>query len=56
MRVINKIGQSTLEFSLLIAIVAAAIGAMGLYVQRSVRANVKIMENQINGDASNPLQ
>ncbi len=53
---INKVGQSIVEYALLLSIVAAAIGAMSLYVQRSVQANVKVIENQVNGHASNPLE
>jgi len=44
----RKRGQSVLEYSLLIAIVVAALTAMNLYVQRSVKANLKMIENQIN--------
>jgi uncharacterized protein (UPF0333 family) len=40
--------QSTLEYSLLIMAVAAAILAMRLYVQRSINANLKMIEDQIN--------
>ena len=43
-------GQSTIEYALLIAIVAAAFLAMHLYVQRAVQANFKIIEEQINAD------
>ena len=42
--------QSTLEYSILIAIVAAAIVAMHTYVQRSVQANLKMVEEQINAE------
>lgn len=41
-------GQSTLEYALLIAIVAAAFVAMQMYMQRSVMANFKLVEEQIN--------
>ena len=44
-------GQSTLEYAILIAIVAAAIVAMKTYVQRSVQANLKMVEDQINAEA-----
>jgi len=40
--------QSTIEYALLIAIVAAAFLAMQLYVQRAVQANFKLVEDQIN--------
>ncbi len=42
--------QSTLEYSILIAIVAAAIVAMHTYVQRAVQANLKMVEEQINAE------
>ena len=41
-------GQSTLEYAVLIAVVAGAIAAMHTYVQRGVQANLKIIEQQIN--------
>jgi len=41
-------GQSTIEYALLIAIVAAAFLAMHLYMQRAVQANFKLIEDQIN--------
>lgn len=43
-------GQSTIEYALLIAIVAAAFLAMHLYVQRAVQANFKLIEDQINAE------
>ncbi|MDP3042654.1 MAG: hypothetical protein Q8N62_08060 [Candidatus Omnitrophota bacterium] len=43
----NK-AQSTIEYALLIAIVAAAFIAMNMYMQRSVQANFNIIEEQIN--------
>ena len=45
-----KKGQSTIEYALLITIVAAAFLAMHLYVQRAVQANFKIIEEQVNAD------
>ena len=44
--------QSTLEYSILIAVVAAAIAAMHTYVQRAVKANLKTIENQINAEVA----
>lgn len=41
-------GQSTIEYALLIAIVAAAFLAMRVYVQRAVQANFKMIQDQIN--------
>jgi len=43
-----KRGQSTIEYALLIAIVAAAFLAMHIYMQRAVQANFKLVEDQIN--------
>jgi len=50
-RLKDRWGQSTLEYSVLIAIVAAAIIAMSTYVQRAVQANLKTIEQQINVEA-----
>ncbi len=46
-------GQSILEYVLIILVVVAAISAMSVYVQRSVQANLKLMEDQINVEANN---
>lgn len=43
-------GQSTLEYAILIAIVAAAVIAMRTYVQRAVQANLKVVEEQVNAE------
>ncbi len=43
-----KKGQTTIEYALLIAIVAAAFTAMHLYMQRAVQANFKLIEEQVN--------
>lgn len=45
-----KRAQSTLEYAVLIAIVATAIAAMHTYVQRSVQANLKMIEQQVNAE------
>lgn len=45
-----KQGQSVLEYVLIIAVVVAALSAMSLYVQRSVQANLKAVEEQINAN------
>lgn len=45
---INHHAQTTLEYAVLIAIVAAACAAMTTYVYRSVQANLKVVEGQIN--------
>jgi len=44
----KKIAQSFIEYAVLIAVVAAAFVAMNLYMQRSVQANFKLLEDQIN--------
>ncbi|MEW6170043.1 MAG: hypothetical protein AB1472_00535 [Candidatus Omnitrophota bacterium] len=50
MRKNNSKAQSTLEYAVLIAIIAAAFLAMRTYVQRSVQANLKAVEEQINAE------
>ena len=45
-------GQSTLEYAVFIAVVAAALGAMNVYVRRSVQANLKVLEDQVNVEAT----
>jgi Flp pilus assembly pilin Flp len=46
-----KKGQSVIEYAVLILIVAAAVMAMRLYVQRSVQANFKMIEDHINAES-----
>ena len=46
----KKKAQSTLEYAVLVAAVAAAFIAMRTYVQRGVQANLKLIENQINAN------
>lgn len=41
-------GQSILEYAMIIAVAAAALMAMSVYVQRSIQANLKTVEDQIN--------
>ncbi|MCX5703995.1 MAG: hypothetical protein NT066_05870 [Candidatus Omnitrophica bacterium] len=43
-----KKAQSILEYALIISVVVAALGAMNIYVQRSIQANLKLIEEQIN--------
>lgn len=45
---LDRRAQSTLEYAVLIAIVAAACGAMTVYVHRAVQANLKQMEARVN--------
>lgn len=40
--------QSILEYALIISVVVAALSAMSIYVQRSIQANLKLIEEQIN--------
>ena len=49
-----KRAQAILEYALLIAVVAAAFIAMRVYVQRSVQANLKMIEEQINAEVEKP--
>ena len=44
----KRLGQSVLEYALIVTVVAAALTAMNTYVQRSVRSNLKMIEDQIN--------
>ena len=37
-------GQSSLEYALFAAVVAAAVMAMTMYLRRAVQANLKVME------------
>jgi len=48
---LTRKAQSTLEYAILIAVVAAACAAMTTYVQRAVRANLKTIEEQVNVEA-----
>ncbi len=44
----RRAGQSTLEYAVFTAVVSAALVAMTLYVRRSIQANLKVLEDQIN--------
>ena len=46
-------GQAALEYAFFIAVVAAALIAMQLYVRRSIQANLKSLEEEINVEATN---
>jgi len=41
-----KKAQSVLEYALIISVVVAALMAMNIYVQRSVQANLKMIEER----------
>lgn len=43
-------GQSILEYAMIVTVVIAALMAMNMYVQRSVQANLKVIEEQINAN------
>ncbi len=45
-----KRGQSTVEYAVFIAVVSAALAVMALYVRRSIQANLKMLEQQINAE------
>jgi len=49
-KISGRQGQSILEYALIIAVVVAALTAMSVYVQRSVQANLKTVEDQINAN------
>ena len=40
-----------MEYALFIAVVAAALSAMSVYVRRAVQANLKVLEGQVNAEA-----
>lgn len=44
-------GQSTLEYAVFTAVVAAALVAMQVYLRRAIQANLRGVENQINTEA-----
>ena len=48
MKTMKRRAQSSLEYAVLIAAVAAAFIAMRTYVQRGVQANLKLIENNVN--------
>lgn len=42
--------QSVLEYSIVVAAIAAALTLMGNYVRRAIQANLKMIENQVNSE------
>lgn len=46
-------GQSVLEYAMVISVVVAALMAMSVYVQRSVQANLKMLEERVNAEPVN---
>jgi len=53
MRAGGASGQSTLEYAVLVTIVAAALVAMHTYVQRAMQANLKNLELELNAGTRN---
>ncbi|GEM_PF-5979492 len=47
-------GSATMEYAVLISVVAAALTAMGVYVQRSIQAQFKKTEQRMNAEACPP--
>lgn len=45
-----KRAQSTIEYALLILVAVLAFIAMRFYLQRGVRANLKVIEERINAE------
>jgi uncharacterized protein (UPF0333 family) len=45
-----KKAQSVLEYAILIAVIVAALTGMHVYVQRSVQANLKMIEDRVNAE------
>ena len=43
-------GQTTLEYAIFIAVVAAAAVSMSLYIRRAVQANIKTFETQTRAE------
>jgi hypothetical protein len=41
-------GQSTVEYAMAIVILVTALVAMSAYVQRSVQANLKMLQDRVN--------
>jgi Flp pilus assembly pilin Flp len=48
--ILMKKAQSVLEYALIISVVAAAMMAMSVYVQRSVQSNLKTLEERVNAE------
>lgn len=48
-----KKAQSILEYAMIISVVVAALMAMNVYVQRSVQANLKMIEDRVNAEPAN---
>ena len=44
-------GQTTMEYAVFIAVMAAAVASMSLYVRRAIQANLKHVEDRLNAEA-----
>ena len=44
-------GQAALDYAVFIAVVAAGLIGMQVYIRRSIQANLKTLEDQINAEA-----
>ena len=51
---IRRAGQSTVEYALIVAAVAAALATMSTYVRRAVSANFKQLEETVNSSIGEP--
>ena len=49
-RLFARKAQSTLEYAIIIAVAAAALTAMSVYVQRAIMAGLKEVEKQVNNE------
>jgi len=48
-----KKAQSTVEYAIAITVVVAALVGMSAYVQRSVQANLKMLQERVNAGPAN---
>jgi Flp pilus assembly pilin Flp len=46
-KTIKTNGQSIVEYALIVATVTAAFVAMAILIQRSIRSNVKVLDEQV---------
>jgi hypothetical protein len=49
-RLFARKAQSTLEYAIIIAVAAAALTAMSVYVQRAIMSQLKMVEKQVNNE------
>ena len=47
----SRKAQSFLEYAIILSVVASALVVMSLYVRRSVQAQLKLIEKQVNVEA-----